>query len=96
MKTLDRSRPFGTVYGQHKARYTQDGADFDGKGRMLGGRTNIPQPPAASTGVVQEEVPLDNLTIKELKAAVQAAGGEYTNRLDAVKFLKEVESDDLS
>lgn len=89
MKTLDRTRPFGTIFGVHRARYTQDGAEFDIKGRMLGGK---PEPAI----VVQEEVSLDNLSVKEIKGLVAAAGGEYKNRLEAIEFLKETESNDVS
>jgi len=89
MKMLDRSRPFGTIRGVHRARYAQDGMDFDINGRMLGKDPAIRQPPE----VVQEEVPLDNLTIAELKELVEQAGGHYKNRIDAISFLKNKTND---
>lgn len=36
MSTLDRSRPFGTIYPAGEAAYEQDGRLFDAAGNMLG------------------------------------------------------------
>lgn len=36
MKHLDRSKPFGTVYGASGASYEQDGRLFDHEDRLIG------------------------------------------------------------
>ena len=88
MKMLDRKRPYGEVFGEHPYRFTQDGAHFDSKGRLIGGRK---EPEKTKPEQKEpEEVPLDKLPIQELKDRVAAAGGTYTNRLDAEAFLRDL------
>ena len=36
MKTLDKGRPYGEVYGGGPAMFEQDGTLFDGRGREIG------------------------------------------------------------
>ena len=83
MKTLDRTRPFGTIRGVSKARYTQDGCEFDVKGNLL-----ISDLATAKVEVEPREVSVETLTIRELKEAVLKAGGTYRNRMQAIEFLK--------
>lgn len=91
MNMLDRKRPFGEIFGVHKAKYTQDGAEFDAKGRLLGGRG--PKEDTPSLNADKQVVPLDKLSKDELKGLVEQAGGQYANRLEAIKFLKEKDND---
>lgn len=91
MKMLDRTRPFGETFGVHKAKYTQDGAEFDAKGRLLGDRA--PKEDIPSLNADSQVIPLDKLSISELKELVQQAGGEYKNRVEAIEFLKDRDND---
>lgn len=84
---LDKSRPHGVIRGNYPARFTQDGYEFDGKGKPLPG-----QGIRIKAEKVAEKEPGD-MTIKELKLAVEMRGGEYKNRIQAEEFLtaKDVE-----
>jgi hypothetical protein len=46
MKTLDRSKPFGEVFGISRARYEQDHVLFDAQGHALADAEPAPEPVA--------------------------------------------------
>lgn len=35
METLDKSKPYGTITGDHPACFTQDGKEFNAKGDLI-------------------------------------------------------------
>ncbi len=50
MKTLDRSKPFGTVHGVHAAAYEQEGVMFGSDGKEIGAEKVLPAAAAANVG----------------------------------------------
>jgi hypothetical protein len=44
-RTLDRSKPFGTIHGGHGAAFTQEGAEFDAQGEEVTGADSLPKTP---------------------------------------------------
>lgn len=105
-KTLNRARPYASVYGQPGALFEQDGVLFNAGGEPVIESTLIPcedapEPPAIETyeplvltvvvddKPTHEETPdLSSKHWKHLKVMVEAYGGEWTNKEDAVLFLK--------
>lgn len=63
MKTLDRNRPFGTVYGEGVQRFWQDGVGFDAQDDEIDAK-------AAAAAPVQPATPSGDgrLTADELEA----------------------------
>ena len=84
MKELDRKRPFGIIYGNYHASYTQDGCEFDVHGKLIGA------PPEEEKPKPKAKPSLGNLPIDELKKRVADAGGTYKNRIDAITFLNDL------
>ena len=73
MKKLDRSRDYGTVFGDTEGRvYYQDGVYFDVNGRLHG--APIYEPPAESIG--EEAARLADETVQESPADPEAAQSE--------------------
>lgn len=81
---IDWKRPYGTICGNLEewptAKYTQDGKYYKANGEEI-----LPEE--------VEESPYDSLHWRQLKAKVEAKGGEWTNKQDAIEFL---ENGDLS
>lgn len=81
---LDRSRPYGTVYGGAGVAYEQDGLQFNSLGDLVGELPVADQPehkaPSASS--------LARMSAGQLKIMVESFGGEYSNRKQAISFLK--------
>ena len=40
---IDWSKPYGVIYGVHKARYEQEGSYYDSRGKYLYFEGNVPQ-----------------------------------------------------
>lgn len=78
---LDRARPYGEVCGGAARTYEQDGLAFDSRGVLIGDEPEPPTAPAAPPGV-------DRMSAEELRTLVEAYGGTYTTRVDAIRFLK--------
>jgi hypothetical protein len=57
MPNLDKSKPYGEVYGVHFARYEQDGKYFDGDGKEL---KPEPEKPAKVEKVAKPLPPAEN------------------------------------
>ena len=63
MKTLDKGRPYGEVYGGGPAMFEQDGTLFDSKGREIGADwqpaapvVTVEPPPEKEAGPSPDEV----------------------------------------
>lgn len=61
MKTLDKTRPYGQVFGTADHAFEQDGLLFDMAGRQVGGETKAPadKPPASESVIVVDGKPVD-------------------------------------
>ena len=92
MRKLDRSQPFGEIYGSADARYEQHGIQFDNQGNELPGFSKI-KIPAASATIVQvaddselrREIGRLTDEVKRLTAALEdkdAAYEEAVGKLD--------------
>jgi hypothetical protein len=57
MPNLDKSKPYGEVYGVHFARFEQDGKYFDGDGKEL---KPEPEKPAKVEKVTKQLPPAEN------------------------------------
>ena len=63
MKTLDKGRPYGEVYGGGPAMFEQDGTLFDSRGREIGADwqpaapvVTVEPPPEKKAGPLPDEV----------------------------------------
>jgi hypothetical protein len=83
MKQLDKTRDFGIVsaIGGDGSRYLQDGYYFRTDGSLVD--AGPAQPVIEPSG----EEDLESLHWTQLRARVQAAGGTYTNKPEAIAFL---------
>lgn len=54
MKTLDKTKPYGEVYGISVAKFEQDGVLFDVFGNEIGGKEEIPTTVEATPEVVKK------------------------------------------
>ena len=94
---FDKTKPHGVIRGDtgNGARYTQNGHQFDINGCLCGkpGTTPAPKtttPPASTdtpppaTGDVPDYKGMHHMVLKK---QVKEAGGEYTTKPEAIKFL---------
>lgn len=103
MRTLDRSRPYAEVYGLPGAAFEQDGFYFTPAGAEAQPEPIVQEPPIPSNDtdpnigkvtVVESEEPKDDFSNleamrwAELKALVEAYGGECKSRKAAYEFLR--------
>lgn len=105
-KTLDKSRPFAEVHGLPGVCYEQDGVTFNRAGIPAVGVPYVEeiQPPEDKSVVHSVEYQasppqdeagegstIEKMHWKHLKTLVESYGGEWTNRQDAIIFLKKGE-----
>lgn len=85
---LDKSRPYGTVFGHADHRYVQDGKKFDSRGEEI-----LPEVPFSPDEpvILPDDEDLSRLHWRLLKSRVEAAGGTWTNKADAVAFLENLD-----
>ena len=85
MKKLNKDLPYGLVSGLADHRYVQDGCKFNVQGEEVG----APQETVASpTPVVVKKTNYQLMKNDTLKELIIDNGGVWTNRKDAIKFLK--------
>lgn len=85
-RKLDRSLPFGEVFGAGGARYEQHGIQFDGEELELPGFEDVKIPEAAIRTVFVEG---DTSAFKKEIERLQALNVELTGNLEAVEADKE-------
>lgn len=100
---LDFSKPYAEVHGQLGAVYEQNGLLYRGDGSPATNLQDIPEevfvkddsipPPVCviespSLPIESTERNLQDMHWRHLKALVESFGGEWTNRLDAIKFME--------
>ena len=100
MQELDDSRPYSEILGVVGVRFEQDGRYFnnahhqvDWGGNIIAYATVAPEndtidPPPVASG--QTDAPTGSLSAlhwRHLKAMVESYGGEWTNKVDAIRFL---------
>ena len=81
--TLDRTRPFGTVYGDSPIRFEQDNKHFDGQGHEIDRDGKLIESPKQEWKAALEEAvvavaakPLEDQTIGELQKELKATTGK--------------------
>jgi hypothetical protein len=87
MRTLDRSKPFGQVFGGHGHSFEQDGTLFDHEGKEVGGKAKaVPaksadepakkpsEPIKATHKLGDRNVVLADMDVGQLRAAAVEAG----------------------
>jgi hypothetical protein len=82
---IDKSKPYGIVCGMPGVRYWQDGNYYGPQGNLVTPGLDTPEP---AEPLPPEEVDLDSLHWTQLKKLVEAAGGEYTSKPEAIAFLR--------
>ena len=81
---LNRSAPYGQVYGMAGVSFEQNGRLFDFGGFPVDGNGNRVE-------AVQEAAPspgIEGMHWKQLKVMVEQYGGEFTTREAAIAFLR--------
>lgn len=78
---LDKSRPYGTIHGQHRAKYIQDGKEYDALGNPLETEQEGPYEPSPPD--------YHALHWTKLKALVEAQGGSWVDKASAIEFLSQ-------
>jgi hypothetical protein len=101
---LDTSRPYAEVHGLPGAKYEQDGTMFNGEGKPVNEKdvkpyVDEPPPPKddaplpyctleEQTSTEARPANMDGMSNSHLKALVETFGGTWTNRHDAMAYLK--------
>lgn len=104
---LDRTRPFGQVFGQPGVMYEQDSILYKSNGEPVNPATLVPvndepTPPSPrddtpiKPALVVEtppesdkaKTPLEDMHWTQLKTLVEVNGGTWTNKSDAIAYLK--------
>ena len=98
MQKLDKRKPYGTIFGEYHACYTQDGKNFDGQGNEVNDKGEVVKDK-------KETAPDDNLELvlepeeesteeeedwRILKKKVIAAGGVWSNSKKAIAYLESI------
>ena len=96
---LDRSLPFGEVYGNASWRYIQDERFFNVVGEEVA-EDGSPIKHADKTMTRDEHgqadnVKLDDLSWRAVKKLVEQNGGNWTNKAEGLMFLSKVDSPDF-
>ncbi len=91
MARLNRGEPYAQVAGipgvawqQGGRLFNPAGVEVDENGDVLEGAREEPEPIEAS----DDDVPLEDKHWKHLKALVEMYGGTWTNRAEAIAYLK--------
>ena len=86
---LDKNRPYGEVFGMPPVRYVQDGKEYKADGTPV----ISDKQEQALVELANEEIPMpQNLGRAKngtLKALMEQAGQEWTDRKSAIAYLKE-------
>lgn len=93
---LDKSRPFGEVFGNANWRYMQDEKFFNVMEEEVL-ENGDPVKPSDKKMVRDEHgqadnVKLDDLSWRAVKKLVEQNGGNWTNKSEGVMFLSKIES----
>jgi hypothetical protein len=80
---LDRSEPYGQVFGISGVAFEQNGRHFRIDGTPIGDHPPEPEKPAAS-----DADELDGRSSKVLQTMVEQYGGKWRNREHALEFLR--------
>lgn len=90
---LDRSKPYGEIYGEPGVAFEQNGKYYDGGGSLVvpKGATDVPavetpEPVAVVAAPVTADVPTPTSN-KVLRAQMEQYGQEWTSREAALRFL---------
>jgi len=87
MRTLDKSRSFGQVFGMVRVRYWQDGVYFDASGQEVKDEADKAADVEAQPQPTREE--LEGMHWTKLKTLVNALDLEYSNKDEAIEAILE-------
>lgn len=82
---LDKSRPYGSIFGGGRAKFVQDGVEFDNFGNPL---VAVEAPEVVEVVDVEEAASYVDMPAAELKDILTELGEPYLNKKQAVKFLE--------
>jgi extradiol dioxygenase family protein len=85
MKRLDKSRPFGEVFGMARVCFAQDGAYFDFDGREVVDEAGKAPDTEPGNPVTRED--LEKLHWTKLRARLNGLDIEYTSREEAIEAI---------
>lgn len=100
---LDLSKPYAEVHGGLGVAYEQNGVFFKGTGESVEQLQEIPEEKPVEDNTIQpcvcveeqQTLPIEStardlqdMHWRHLKALVESFGGEWTTRLDAIKFME--------
>lgn len=106
MTQLDRSRPFGEVYGQPGAKYEQDNILYRNDGTPVDRSKLVPVNDEPTPPSPRDDTPIKPATVAEtpkepekaksldemhwtqLRVLVEANGGTWTTKNEAIEFLR--------